>query len=150
MSIVAGVQRYDPLVFIALKKCCHCEEAVRRGNPPDLQETQKNGGTVYRSTLKSWGIATTSLRTGLAMTVLFQCGKHQFVVLLSKSDKHIFINQRIQDLSLLPIPCKSDFEICDPYFPPDERLHPVISKKRIVFPIQSQLWLQSTCLACGF
>ena len=29
-----------------------------RGNPPDFPRTQKNEGIVYRSSLKSWGIAT--------------------------------------------------------------------------------------------
>ena len=68
----------DKLLFVGLKKSVSLRGAQRRGNPPDfpdstliLRKCTRNGGTLQRTVLKSWGIATTSVRTGLAMTLLF-------------------------------------------------------------------------------
>ena len=45
--------RAHPKNAVIASQCAHW-----RGNPPDFPRTQKNEGIVYRSSLKSWGIAT--------------------------------------------------------------------------------------------
>ena len=82
-----------------LIKCCHCETSAHtgRGNPPvernQVTITTKNrGGSLFWSAIRyisplNKGIATTSVRTGLAMTGnLEQSDKHQFAGLLSKNE----------------------------------------------------------------
>ena len=79
-NVLIGLsQQANKLVF---EKCCHCETSAHtgRGNPPVLRNqvtitTKKRSSSHYSRCLSvhfpsNRGIATTSLRTGLAMTVL--------------------------------------------------------------------------------